>query len=123
MTGRQQPTWRRLDLRQLIGLVVVILAAITMIMAVAVNRRLEVSISCQAQYNAEYRNALTERTEAANEERIAQRQLIVAITQNASTDPAVRKNQSRDALSTYLTSLNDADRKRDQNPLPAPRRC
>ena len=120
MTGQW---WRRFTAQQVIGIVVVILAAITMVIAVSGNMRLEASISCQAAFNNEYRNALAERTRAADEERIAQRTLIVAITQSTGNDPVARRNQSRDALNTYLSSLNDADHKRDQNPLPPPRRC
>lgn len=119
-----RPQWLNyFGLERVIGLVVVVLATITMVVAVSVNSRLERVISCQAQFNSEYGAALTERTQAADQERAAQRKLLVTILSAPPSDPPTRAALSRQAMSEYINALNSADSRRNQNPLPHQRQC
>lgn len=68
---------------------------------------------CQAAQNAAFQQALTERTQAANEERAAQRQLF-----NTVLDPAATPAQRLAASKAYYAGLVAADAKRNTNPLP-----
>lgn len=100
--------------QRVIGLVVIVMAVITMITSVSVNLRLERVTQCQAQFNADYRQALAERVDAANQEREAQRILIVSIT---------RGTDDQQALNGYLSALDAADANRRENPLPPHVNC
>lgn len=99
---------------RVIGIVVVILAVVTMVTSVSVNARLENVISCQAAFNANYRQALADRNEATNQERDAQRKLILSITQGGN---------DQQALTEYLDALNATNANRAENPLPLRTNC
>lgn len=69
---------------------------------------------CQSHLNDAFRDALTQRTDAASAERAAQRTFLTSLTQNST--PA----QAQKAYGDYLAALDAADRDRANNPLPAP---
>lgn len=99
-----------------VGLVVVAVAVITMIAAVSANVHLEHATACQAQFNQTYRDALAQRTDAATEEREAQLQLVIAVSD---ADPG----NNRAALDAYRAVLDRADGQRAANPVPTLRVC
>lgn len=99
-----------------IGVVILLLAAVTMVTAVSADVRMQRAVACQAQFNQDYRAALAERTTAANDERGAQRNLLSAITD---TDPS----NNRPALDQYRAILDAADAQRAANPVPVVREC
>lgn len=98
------------------GMIVVVLALITMIAAVTANVHLEQTTACQAQFNQSYREALAERTDAATKERNAQRTLVLAVSD---ADPS----NNRAALDAYRTALDRADAQRHAHPVPSLRVC
>lgn len=99
---------------RVIGIVVVVLAVVTMLISVSVNAQLESVTACQSAFNANYRQALADRTEVANREREAQRTLIVSITQGGN---------DQQALNEYLNALNVSNANRRDNPLPTRANC
>lgn len=99
-----------------LGLVVVLIAVLTMFTAVSANVHLEHATACQAQFNQTYRDALAQRTDAATEEREAQRQLVIAVSD---ADPG----NNRAALDAYRSVLDRADAQRSANPVPTLRMC
>ena len=103
--------------RTFIGLVVVLLAACTIAASVVVNARLEKATDRQAAFNAAS-DALAERTEAANNERAAQRELLQAIVHGQASDAEQRRAVARDAMTRYLERLRQVDQQRASNPLP-----
>ena len=72
----------------------------------------------QAAFNAAYSDALAERTEAANNERAAQRELLQAIVHGQASDAEQRRAVARDAMTRYLERLRQVDQQRASNPLP-----
>ena len=116
--ARRSPRRIRLHTEHLIGLVVVLLAACTIAASVVVNARLEKATDCQAAFNAAYSDALAERTEAANNERAAQRELLQAIVHGQASDAEQRRAVARDAMTRYLERLRQVDQQRASNPLP-----
>ena len=72
----------------------------------------------KAAFNAAYSDALAERTEAANNERAAQRELLQAIVHGQASDAEQRRAVARDAMTRYLERLRQVDQQRASNPLP-----
>jgi hypothetical protein len=108
----------------LIGLIVIFMAIVSVV-ATAVNthrqgqviaRQTEV-IECQTAYNRAFVSGLQGRSDAAAQERAAQRKLIT--TPNPDRDPAIAQR----AVQDYLSALADADARRDESPLPTDPRC
>lgn len=71
---------------------------------------------CQASYNAVFANANAERVEAAKDDRAAIRTFLTSLAQ-----PGATPDQRATAYATYLRQLDDADQRRDDNPLPTER--
>lgn len=97
---------------RIVGWVIVVLAVVSVItVSYSVNRQQQ-SIECQANYNARFVVALNERSDAASADRQAQKDLLTGMF-------TARDETTRRALvEAYLQKLNDADNKRDDNPLP-----
>lgn len=108
------PWWRRhLIGSRIFGVVLVVLALLSVILGAAyVNRQSDI-VTCQNEYNRAFASALAERNEAAGRERAGQRQLL---------DAALGPNRDRAALNEayqqYRALLAGADAQRDANPLP-----
>lgn len=100
---------RRNALGVLALLVVAATGALYAQQSVALSRATE----CQAAYNQAYVLALKERSDAAAEERQAQRTLLATILANPGNHEVGRR-----ALDDYLASLARADSEREQNPIP-----
>lgn len=75
-------------------------------------REIVASVACQTELNTQFRLALKIRTDAASREREAQRTLL--------TGPPVKDAaEAKARVQHYLDVLDEADRERDANPLPA----
>lgn len=70
------------------------------------------AIACQTKLNTQFRLALKIRTDAATREREAQRTLLTS-------PPAKDAAEAKARVESYLKVLDQADRERDANPLPA----
>lgn len=115
-----EPRWKRPQIEHIVGIVVVILAAITMVTAVASAARLQSVTECQSHFNTTYRNALAERTESTAKVRQAQVDMVVELGAPGSdlNSPEVRKY-----LNIYRDVLRQDDQARLANPLPPTVRC
>lgn len=101
-----------------VGFLLIILAVISVAtMSVSLNSQARV-VECQATFNQAFADALTERTNAAAQERGAQRALL-----NSMLDPNATGESRRAALETYDRVLAEADANRSENPIPARPRC
>lgn len=106
--------------RYVAGIAILLLVVITMVIAVSANARLQGTIACQAQFNTTYRDALVERNEATDQERQAQRTLLLTfVARNPSSTP----QQQETAIQNYLAVLAQSDQKRAANPLPSMNTC
>jgi len=74
--------------------------------------------ACQKNFNVTFNQGLKERSDAASTERQAQREMLDAIL-----DPAGTVASRSAALVAWRTALDEADRKRDANPLPEDPQC
>ena len=136
----QQPDWND-RLNMAFGITLIILAVASVITAsVAVTRQTAIT-ECQARYNAAFGAAITERTEAGNQDREAFRgvtdameRVITTVAQNQQDPPDTPQEQADaraefiGALDKYLKvtaqydeHLERSERLREANPLrPAP---
>lgn len=101
---------------RVLGVVLVVLAVATVLTTVSINQRIERVASCQAGVNRAFQAALDARTQAADLERAAQRDLLTTVGQHnqKSTDAALER---------YQQVLHHADETRDSSPLPPYGRC
>jgi uncharacterized membrane protein len=99
----------------LIGIIVAGLAVISVVVAAFTITRQQNAVECQTTFNLAFTDALTQRTEAATEERAAQRTLL--------TTQATTPEERRAGLDRYLQALDRADNRREENPLPLRPRC
>lgn len=96
---------------RVVGLVVVIMAVVSVIaMSISINRQERIA-TCQADFNTRFAAALQERNDAAARERAAQRELLTS------------NGDRRAAIDEYLRGLAEADQARAENPLPARPTC
>lgn len=115
----------RFTAKQIFGVIILVLAlGSTVVSAIATSEQrrsaanLQRIADCQAGFNKAYRLALIERMEAANEERRSTREMWGALL-----DPSATPETRREAATRYYKTLDEGDRKRAQNPLPASDRC
>lgn len=101
---------------QLFGVVLVVLAVLSVVGVGLQTWRLNEATTCQAAFNDAYTEALRKRTSAAATERNAQRELLLTMLNQPTPDKA------RDALQTYLDSLARADQVRTDAQIPT-RKC
>ena len=101
---------------RVLGVVLVVLAVATVLTTVSINQRIERVASCQAQVNRAFQQSLDGRTQAADLERAAQRDLLTTVAghNRAATDAALQR---------YQQVLHHADETRDSSPLPPYGRC
>lgn len=111
---RSTVTWERAA-----GVVLVILAAVTLVTAAASARQLQAVTECQTSYNNALRDLLDQRSAATTRVRTAQREFITALSA-----PGVDTlDDARPALDRYRTAIvADAD-EREHTPVPAPPNC
>lgn len=119
------PPKLRFSWRQVLGVVVLLLAVVsTITSAIATSEqresaeRMQRIAACQADFNKAYRLAIIERAEAANRERESTREMWGALL-----DPAATETTRRAAATKYYNALNEADKTRAANPLPTSDRC
>lgn len=108
----------RFSWRQVIGVVLLLLALGSTIASALVTGEQRRIISCQAEFNKAYRLALAERTQAANEERKSTRALWGALL-----DPGATTETRREAATRYYEALAQGDQTRAEHPLPASDSC
>lgn len=120
-----KPRKPRMSWRQALGVVVLLLAVASTITSAIATREQRNSAeqmrrisSCQAEFNKAYRLAITERSDAANEERKAMRTMLETIL-----NPAATPDARLSAISQYSQTLDRAEKTRAQNPLPSTDRC
>lgn len=102
---------RRMEVfRAILGVAILTLVLLTSI-------RYYQATSCQTRYNAEFANALRERSTAQGAESEAQIELLTS--QNPNRDPAVGQR----AIQKYVEALRELERVRAANPLPDPSGC
>lgn len=80
----------------------------------ATQRQLAQQAACETAYIEEFNAALQARLEATENERVAQRRLLLAAIGPGNSDPAIRQ---------YLRALNDLEQARRNHPLPAQPDC
>jgi hypothetical protein len=124
--------WRRIRSTNVIGVAVVACTVIALIgLAVTINDQRRVT-ECQKTFNDQVRSVQGERADAAGKDRAAQKLLTQAsigafdTLLNPSSTPEDRRKSIQDwrnALVAYDKLLTDADRIRNQNPLPADAIC
>ncbi|GAA3070713.1 hypothetical protein GCM10010464_38700 [Pseudonocardia yunnanensis] len=110
------PSWWRRHLgSRLVGVLLVVLAVLSVLTgATFIDRQADIA-ACQNEYNRQFAAALTERNVASAREREGQRQLL---------DAALRPRDDLDAAALtaayqrYLAILAAADAQREANPLP-----
>lgn len=113
---QEEPVRTRTRTDSIISAIVVVMAVVSVgVGAVSVARQQTVT-ECQAEFNAQFSSALTERVNAANEERAGQRAWMSAAL--SGDQVAARK-----AAQSYVDALNRADQQRDQHPLPPQPQC
>lgn len=119
------PRRPRFSWRQVLGVIVLLLAVLSTVTAAVATREQRASAEqmrriseCQAEFNRSYRLALTERASAATEERKAMRTMLEAIL-----SPVSGPDAQRAAITQYYASLDQADKTRAENPLPTTDRC
>lgn len=120
-----KPRKFRFNWYQALGVLVLLLAVGSTITSAIASRdqresadRLQRIAACQADFNKAYRLALTERAEAANNERQSTREMWGALLDSAAT-----ADTRRAAATKYYNALSEADRTRAANPLPTYDRC
>lgn len=113
---------RRISRDALFGIVIVVLAVLTVASSVLATWQLSAATQCQEQFNNQYRAALEVRSDAAARVRAAQRTFIQAISERPA-DPQQAALQRQAAISTYLAALDDADRRAGENPIPDVNPC
>jgi hypothetical protein len=97
--------------RALLGVVVMLLMGYTLWQVSSV-------INCQKDFNVLYSQGLKERSDAAASERQAQRTMLDALL-----DPTATPVSRSAALQTWRVALDEADAKRDANPIPEDPQC
>lgn len=117
---------------RLIGLGLIVLAAVSLITTVVVLVDYRQVTSCQAEYNKNYNRALTERAEAANRDRAATKSLAQGTVSMLDTvlNPSANTDQRRGAVEQYkkvnqdyVKLTEEAETKRNLNPLPITPEC
>lgn len=112
MSGHELSWWQnRENWRAILGVLILVLVGWS------VWNNYEVT-TCQADFNIAFAKGLEERTVAATNERHAQRVMLDTIL-----NPAAPREEKAQSLVTWRTALDEADRKRDANPLPKDPRC
>lgn len=111
----EKATLRRTISDTWLGIILVMLALVTVLGLTISNQQTEARIRCQTQFNSAFISALEERSAAARSERQAQRDLLTAV--------AVPRADIPEALSRYRVSLDRADAERSRNPYPAINQC
>lgn len=100
-----------------LGIIIIVLAAVSVTFVAVQTMRLSDVTECQAEYNEAYTEAIKARSEAAREERQAQRVLWTTVL-----NAEIPVEQKVAAFQVWLKSLDTADRARDRAVLPT-RRC
>jgi hypothetical protein len=99
-----------------IGVLVIVMAVVSVAVTAVSTARQSAQVDCQAKFNQAFSSALTERVEAAAQERAAMRQLLTAAL-------AGDRVNGRNYTVAYLDQLKAADAKRDANPIPEHPAC
>lgn len=100
---------RREWLARIFGVALLTGAVVAGTQVYAAQRQLTQQAECEAAYIEEFNTALTARLEATENERIAQRRLLLGALGPGNSDPAIRD---------YLAALEDLEQARRDNPLP-----
>lgn len=103
----------KISFQRALGVILVLLSLATIVLVAAQTTRLSNTTECQAEYNSAYTKALQDRSEAARQERAAQRTLLVTLLSGP-----IPPEQARKAFDAYLASLDASDRERDSAPIP-----
>lgn len=99
-----------------LGVILIVLAVASVIFVAIQTARLSDVTECQAQYNDAYGKAIQARSNAAREERQAQRELWTTVL-----NQQIPVEQKRAAFEHYLKKLDEADQVRDEAKLPTHR--
>lgn len=102
---------------RIVGWVIIVMAILSVATVSYAVTRQQQAVICQADYNAAFSAALKERNDAAAADRQAIRDLLTGMV--TARDPVT----SRALIDTYLRKLDEADNKRDDNPLPQRPAC
>jgi hypothetical protein len=110
------PTLNVKSFQKWLGAIIVVLSVVTVILMAIQTSRLNSTTACQAAYNDAYTTALQDRTNAARNERQAQRELLQTLLSGP-----VTPEQGRAAFDRYLKKLDEADVERESAKIPANR--
>lgn len=105
---------RRDLIARLAGLVLVIAVILAGTQVYQAQAALRAQAECEAAYIESFNAALTARLEATEDERSAQRELLLGVLGESRSEPAVRE---------YLRALEELDRARRLHPLPTRPDC
>lgn len=116
----------------IIGLGLIILSAVSLISTVVVISDYRQVTACQAEYNKNYTQAIKDRQAAANDDRTATKSLAQGTVDMLDTvlNPASSVEQRKNAVEgyreinkTYINLTAEAEKKRQENPLPLIPEC
>lgn len=112
-----QKRWWRV-MRLMLGIIILILVAYTVISGIVAAAHDRAVAECQTQLNQDFRTALVARSQAAANERTAQKTLLLV-----TSDPKTPQSLKYQAIQDYLKTLDAADQTRADSPLIENTRC
>lgn len=112
----QKPWWP--IMRLMLGIIILILVAYTVISGIVTAAHDRGVVECQTQLNQDFRTALVARSQAAANERTAQKTLLLV-----TSDPKTSQTAKYEAIQNYLKTLDAADQARADSPLIENTRC
>lgn len=97
-----------------LGIIVALLAVVTVTQGVVTQRRVGEVTECQAEFNAEFAETSTVRSRLANEDRLALQNMLLALYQQRGADEARRL----ETFKKWVRTVEASERERQRNPLP-----
>lgn len=98
-----------------LGIVVALLAIVTVAQALYLNRKQAEVVECQTNFNNTFSEVSTLRSKLANEDRLALQNMLLALYRQRGADEARRLETFRE----WVTTVERNEREREANPLPA----
>lgn len=97
-----------------LGIVVALLAIVTVTQGVIAQRRIGEVTSCQARFNSEFAQATSVRAQLANEDRLALQNMLLALYRQRGADEARRL----ETFQEWVRTVEQSERERAEHPLP-----
>lgn len=97
-----------------LGIIVALLAIVTVTQGVMAQRRIGDVTECQAQFNDEFAKATAVRSQLANDDRLALQNMLLALYQQRGADEARRLK----TFEKWVKTVEASERERREHPLP-----